>query len=64
MAMRSHHILALVAVLAVVIGLNWLFFFNRAAETQPEPGPNATQDVLQMQQQRKDLPVMEISDPI
>jgi len=62
--MRSHHILAIVAVLAGGVAIKWMFFANRAAEAQSEPASSAAMDVFQMQSDSNDLPVLEIKDPI
>jgi hypothetical protein len=64
MAMRSRHILAIVAVLAAGVAIKWMFFANRTAEAQSESASSTTMDVFQMQRDSKDLPALEIKDPI
>jgi hypothetical protein len=64
MTMRSRYIAAMLAVLVAGFGIRWLFFANQPAEAQPEAGSSATMDLFKMQKDSKDLPVLEIKDPI
>jgi hypothetical protein len=46
--MRSHHVIAIAAVLLVGFGVKLLFFPNRAAEAQSQVPSNVGMNVFQM----------------
>jgi hypothetical protein len=57
--MRSHHVIAIAAVLVLGVGVKMFFFPNRPAEAQPQGLTNARMDIFQMHldyPHAKDLP--------
>jgi hypothetical protein len=63
--MRSHHVVAIFAVLIIGFGVKVLFFSSPAAEA--EVPDNASMNILQMHldyPNMKDLPVQDVKDPV
>ena len=58
--MHSRYVVAVVAIVAVGFALRWLFFSNPTADAEA----SSTMNIFDMQQQIKDLPVLDIKDPI
>jgi len=64
--MRSHHVIAIAAVLVIGFGVKTLFFPNRPAEAEPQGLTSASMDVFQVHLDHpyaKDLPEQRIAEP-
>jgi hypothetical protein len=65
--MRSHHAIAVVAVLLIGVGVRPFLFSAPAAEAGINVGKNDTMNVLQMDidyPSINNLPVLDVKDPI
>jgi len=60
--MRTHHVIALVAVILVVVGVKLISFAAPTAEADPLTIKSVRVDVSQLQQNAKNLPVQKIHD--
>lgn len=58
--MHSRHVLTVLAILAIGLAAKWLFFSNQPVDA----GTSSTIDALEMQRQIKELPPLDIKDPI
>jgi hypothetical protein len=64
--MRSHHLIAIAAVILVGIGIKVLFFPSLPAEAQP-PATNSGMDIFKMHMEYpniKDLPDQRVDEPV
>ena len=59
--MRSHHIIAVAAVIVVGVGVK-IFLFSPRAEASLEAPTNAKIEIIQMQHDIKNLPVQKMHD--
>jgi hypothetical protein len=65
--MRPHFAIAVVAVVLIGFGVKWFFFPAPAAEADIHAVRNGSMNVLQMHVDHpnmKDLPVVDVKDPI
>jgi hypothetical protein len=64
--MRIHHVIAIVAVLAIGLGVKVLFFSSHVGVAQVEAPRNASMNIFQMHLDHpniKNLPVEDVKDP-
>jgi hypothetical protein len=59
--MRAHHAIAIVAIVLIGFGLKWAFFSAPTAEADA-PSVDLRMDVLQLQQNIKNLPEQKMND--